>query len=247
MRVIQDTESGPFDPKDFLKDARILYQRGDAAAVYNPTSNALEMTDVLKYLRSVAEQHEPEVLEAAATSVMDIYSEEKHYTPEEQKTVGQTILLMTGSEEDILKGFQEMALLTPSPAEKLPEEKKTAWGRLSSIFRKPATENEADLISSSKTSPDTFVVLMLLGRAANGAGNRAEAYRLFSQAVNINPTSEEAHLWAAASSDDLEVAQTHLQKALSLNPPTPKDSQGGEISPSKTATTPETSPDSFSD
>ncbi len=65
---------------------------------------------------------------------------------------------------------------------------------------------------------EDFSVLMLLGREANRAGRRREANLCFSRAASVDPASEEAWLWMAASSDDSEVAMACLEKALAINP-----------------------------
>ena len=107
MRVIQNAGSNSFNPKAFLEDAGILCQRKDAAATYNPTSGTLEMTDVLTYLRAVAEQHMPEIYDAANDPETGIYSERKQLTPEEKRAAARTLLLLTESSEDLQASLKE--------------------------------------------------------------------------------------------------------------------------------------------
>lgn len=107
MRVIQNAGSNSFNPKAFLEDAGILCQRKDATATYNPTSGTLEMTDVLTYLRAVAEQHMPDVYDAANDPETGIYSEGKQLTPEEKRAAVQTLLLLTESSEDLQASLKE--------------------------------------------------------------------------------------------------------------------------------------------
>lgn len=107
MRVIQNAGSNSFNPNVFLEDAGILCQRKDATATYNPTSGTLEMTDVLTYLRAVAEQHIPEIYDAANNPETGIYAEGKQLTPEEKRAAARTLLLLTESREDLQVSLKE--------------------------------------------------------------------------------------------------------------------------------------------
>ncbi len=104
MRVIQDVESNSFDPKTFLKNAGILTKRGEANVTFNQTTGAPEMTDVLTYLRAVAAQHTPEIVDTANAPEM------KQLPANQQKAATRTLILLTESEEDLKQNLKEIEL-----------------------------------------------------------------------------------------------------------------------------------------
>jgi hypothetical protein len=60
--------------------------------------------------------------------------------------------------------------------------------------------------------------LLRWGQQAARAGDRLVAYRLFVQAVKIDPTSEEAWVWRAATAGQPDEARESLEQVLQINP-----------------------------
>ncbi|MDO8689223.1 MAG: tetratricopeptide repeat protein [Dehalococcoidia bacterium] len=65
---------------------------------------------------------------------------------------------------------------------------------------------------------DDFGALMRLGREASRAGHREQAHLCFAKASSLNPVSEDAWLWTAATTEESREAQACLERALAINP-----------------------------
>ncbi|MDP2659574.1 MAG: hypothetical protein Q8R28_02435 [Dehalococcoidia bacterium] len=68
------------------------------------------------------------------------------------------------------------------------------------------------------TESEDFGALMRLGREASRAGHREQAHLCFARASSLNPASEDAWLWTAATTEDSREAQACLKTALAINP-----------------------------
>jgi tetratricopeptide (TPR) repeat protein len=70
--------------------------------------------------------------------------------------------------------------------------------------------------------------LLAKGIAAARTGQRPSARRYLSQAVTLDPTSEEGWLWLSGVVDDYQLMLTCLNKVLALNPHNPRAQAGAK-------------------
>jgi len=81
-------------------------------------------------------------------------------------------------------------------------------------------ESTGDVVTNDVTSAGAALLrrLMAEGQAAAHVGDRAVAYRRFSDVVRLLPEHEEGWVWKAATTRDAEEALACLERALILNP-----------------------------
>lgn len=98
----------------------------------------------------------------------------------------------------------------------IPEKVRAAGHRFAPALSQLRSDRASGIAGALES--EDFSLLMSLGRQANQAGQRRQAHLCFSRAAALNPNSEKAWLWAAATSDDTDETMSSLEMALAINP-----------------------------